>query len=442
MEKLDISKGFKPLIAGNTDFSIIRQPKPDTIAVSAQDIPYIRPRLLVKENDPVKIGTPIFCDKRNTDICFVSPGSGRVKKILFGPRRKLLEVIISLDENEEAVQFDRIDKDQAVQLTLRDIATRLQAGGLWQSFRQFPFKDTADASQSPPMIIVSLHGNDPFSPDPGLLLENNLAYFEFGFELLKQMTDRIIVPVKQEYSNALNIIQDYITHIVPNRFPAWDEGVVLYHLKENAEQNSAWCINAEHLILISQFLLNGVYPTEKMITVTRPDAKKPHIITRQGAPVKVLAGQIQPDSLITTGRFNGRLVDINSHLGFFDSTLNVISRSDEEEFFGFVVPGFDKTTLSRTFASRLTDSQKHLDCNLHGEERACINCGYCTRFCPVDLMPSFLMKALHSDDLEDALEYGLLDCVRCGLCSYTCPSKIELTHILSQGIDAYYKDKE
>ena len=42
-------------------------------------------------------------------------------------------------------------------------------------------------------------------------------------------------------------------------------------------------------------------------------------------------------------------------------------------------------------------------------------------------MPAFIMKALHADDLEDALALGLMDCCRCGLCSFVCPSKIELT---------------
>jgi Na+-transporting NADH:ubiquinone oxidoreductase subunit A len=82
-----------------------------------------------------------------------------------------------------------------------------------------------------------------------------------------------------------------------------------------------------------------------------------------------------------------------------------------------------------------------MDCTLHGEARACINCSYCERICPNDLMPSFIMKALHADELEDALALGLMDCCRCGLCSFTCPSKIELTQILSDAMDAYYKDK-
>ncbi len=109
--------------------------------------------------------------------------------------------------------------------------------------------------------------------------------------------------------------------------------------------------------------------------------------------------------------------------------------------FGFIRPGSDKPTVSKTFLSCLFNSPREMDCTIHGEERACINCSYCENICPNDLMPNFIMKALHSDEIENALEYGLLDCCRCGLCSYTCPSKIELTKILSDGMDSYYKDK-
>jgi Na+-transporting NADH:ubiquinone oxidoreductase subunit A len=151
---------------------------------------------------------------------------------------------------------------------------------------------------------------------------------------------------------------------------------------------------------------------------------------------------MDPDGIITTGYFNGRPIDPESHMGFFENTLNIIHDNKEEELLGFIRPGLSKPTVSRTFLSCLTRIPKDFDANIHGEERACINCGYCTNICPVDLAPSFIYKALLSDDIEDALSYGLLDCARCGLCSYACPSKIELTQILSTGMDAYYKDKE
>lgn len=450
MEYIKSVNTFKPKFSGIPDLSIIQMPEPDTIAVSAMDIPYIRPKLLVKENDPVKTGTPVFCDKRNKCILYVSPGSGIVKKIVYGERRRLKEVVIALDEGQDknpdntdgVIQFETLPFDKIDSVPRSKISKMLQDGGLWQCFRQFPEKDTADEAHKPPMIIVSFNGSDLCSPHPQVVLEDEISFFEYGMTLLKQFTNRIIVTSRQSSMERLKEFKHHITHTVSDIYPAWDPYVVLYHLKKSKQENSSWCISAEHLVLMAKFLITGQYPFKRIVTVTPPDAKKPHLLTRQGAPVKDLVGHLDGNSLITTGRFNGRAVDPDSHLGFFENTLTLINDNPTEEFLGFIQPGMAKSTASRAFLSCLTRTPKTVDCNLHGEERACVNCGYCTLICPVDLMPSFIMKTLLSEDIEDALSYGLLDCTRCGLCSYACPSKIELTQILSNGMDAHYKDRE
>jgi len=450
MENITILKGFKIPIAGMPDLSVIQMPDPETVAVSAMDIPYIRPKLLVKESDPVKTGSPVFCDKRNNRIVYVSPGTGIVKHIVFGERRRLKEVVIALDKNrdphpgqrDDFVQFETLSREDIGSFPREKIVTRLQQGGLWQCFRQFPSKDTADENHEPAMIIVSLNGNDLFSPHPKVVLENEIPFFEFGIQILKQFSNRIIVTSRQSCLDRLNGFKGHITHAVPDVYPSWDPAVVLYHLKRSRKDNLSWCISVEHLILLARFLLTGRYPVKRVVTITRENDKKPHMIARQGSPVKDLAGSLDDHSIITTGRFNGRCVDPLSHMGFFENTLNIIPDNQEPELFGFIKPGLSKPSVSRTFLSCLTQAPKYLDANTHGEERACINCGYCTRICPVDLAPNFIMKALLSEDIEDALSYGLLDCSRCGLCAYTCPSKIELTKILSDGMDAHYKDKE
>jgi len=162
MEKIKISKGFTPRLAGMPDTSFIKAPTPRTVGLSAMDIPYIRPKLLVKENDPVLTGTPLFCDKRDTSIQYVSPGTGRVEKIWFGNRRHLQEVVIALDTPETFIQFDPVPKSDLKNISKQDLILRLKQGGLWQSLRQFPAKDTADSSHTPAMIIISLNGNDFF----------------------------------------------------------------------------------------------------------------------------------------------------------------------------------------------------------------------------------------------------------------------------------------
>ncbi len=442
MEKINLSKGFTLKLSGMPDTSVIQLPRPDTVGVSALDIPHIRPKLLVKEKDRVNTGTPLFCDKRDTSIQYVSPGTGTIKKILFGRRRRLLEVVITLDAMDEFVQFDPVSAKDLSQISPRELADHLKQGGLWQTLRQLPARDTADSAAAPPLIIVCLNGNDIFSPHPGLVLQDKIRQFEFGLSVLKRFSDRVIVAARTNSLGLLAPAKHLITLQVPDIYPAWDPGTILYHIKKEAKENAAWYIGAEGLVHMAQFLETGRYPVNTMVTVTKGIDKKPHLITRQGSPVHLLAGNYPPGSLITTGQLNGRIKNPDAHLGFFENTLNIIPDTQGDEMFGFLRPGLDKPTVSKAFLSCLLDKKVQMDCTMHGEERACINCSYCENICPVDLMPNFIMKALVSDDIEEALELGLLDCCRCGLCSFTCPSKIELTRILSSGMDAHHKDKQ
>ncbi len=442
MEKIKISKGFTTPLAGMPDIGTIELSDPETLGLSAMDVPHIRSKLLVKEGERVNTGTPLFCDKRDKSVQYVSPGTGVVQKIVYGERRRLHEVVIRLEGAEEFVAFDPITLSAIAAESRQALVERLKQGGLWQTLRQFPAMDTADSSHTPSMIIVSLSGSDPFSPDPGVVFQREQTAFHFGLEVLKRLSDRIVVTVKQGSLERLGALKSSVTHTVPDIYPAWNPGVVLYHLKREPAENSSWCIAADHLVMVAKFLMTGRYPTEKVVTVTRGRDHRPHVLTRQGAPVRDLIGNFIDRELITTGRFNGRIVEPDNHLGLFENTLNIIDTPVEDELFGFMRPGKSKATVSKTFLSCLFSEPKEVDCTRHGELRACINCSYCENICPNDLMPNFIMKALLNDEIENALECGLLDCCQCGLCSYACPSKIELAQILRNGMDALYKDKQ
>lgn len=442
MEQIKISKGFTTPLAGMPDIGIVELSDFPTLGLSAMDVPYIRPKLLVKEGDRVKTGTPLFFDKRDPSIQYVSPGTGVVEKIVYGERRRLHEVVISLEGEEEFVEFEPFALSDLAAASRDDLVNRLKKGGLWQALRQFPEKDTADGKHTPAMIIVSLCGNDIFAPDPGVVVERNPTAFQFGLEILKRFTDRVVVTVKAGSLDRLSRVKALVTHTVPDIYPAWNPGAVLYHIKKDSKENSSWCIAADHLILVAKSLMTGRYPTEKIITVTRDREHRPHVLTRQGAPVGKLLGEFKDGEMVTTGRFDGRIVESENHLGFFDNTLNIVKIPDQEELFGFLRPGKAKATASKAFLSCLSPEPKETDATLHGELRACINCSYCGNICPTDLMPNFVMKELLSDGIENALAGGLLDCCQCGLCSYVCPSKIELARILAHGMEALYKDKQ
>jgi electron transport complex protein RnfC len=66
-------------------------------------------------------------------------------------------------------------------------------------------------------------------------------------------------------------------------------------------------------------------------------------------------------------------------------------------------------------------------------ERACIRCGRCVEHCPMNLVPTQLMKYVKYDHLKEAEDWGALDCVECGSCQYKCPAKIRLVHWIKLG---------
>jgi len=66
-------------------------------------------------------------------------------------------------------------------------------------------------------------------------------------------------------------------------------------------------------------------------------------------------------------------------------------------------------------------------------EYECIRCGRCLEHCPMNLVPTQIMKYIKNDLLAEAEKQGALDCVECGCCQYSCPAKIPLVHWLRLG---------
>ena len=60
---------------------------------------------------------PLFFDKNNPDVKFVSPTGGTIKDIVYGERRAIQEIIISVDWNSEYVTFDSYTKESLEKLS-------------------------------------------------------------------------------------------------------------------------------------------------------------------------------------------------------------------------------------------------------------------------------------------------------------------------------------
>ena len=93
-----IKKGLDIKLVGEAALTKSDAIKSNFYSIKPEDFHGLTPKLLVKAGAKVQAGEPIFYDKSNESIQFVSPVSGEIVEILRGEKRRILEVKIQADK--------------------------------------------------------------------------------------------------------------------------------------------------------------------------------------------------------------------------------------------------------------------------------------------------------------------------------------------------------
>lgn len=447
MKLIKVKNTYDLKIKGQPEKKIDLLEDPDYFVVNPKRIKNFKVKLLIKEGDNVKIGTPLYTDKKQQHVVFLSPAAGVVDKVVLGERRSIQSIIIKKDQSEESLEvikptnissIDKLDK-QTVRKALFD-------GGQWASFEEYPFKNIPGADIEPPAIYVTVDYDEPHMPDSEVFLKEYEAEFLAGIKVLNRLTDNVNVGIAENnYSEVSENVQAVVTHKLRGCYPANDPGIFLFYDKKSAEENKSWGIRSLDVIRMGQLFLSGKYPVERLIVVAGALASNPRYLkTREGVSLEFMKNELvgdEPCRMICGGVLTGDRVSLEDGLGYKDYAIHLIREGQEQEMLTFFRPGFDKPTYSKTYLSAVLDKEDwELTTSLNGGYRACISCGYCKKVCPVESAPQLIMKALKVNDYETAVEYGLLDIIDTGLYTYVCPSKIEIDKIFTDAKNKLYKD--
>jgi len=443
MKTLTVKNGFSLNISGRVTETVTEAPIPSTVALMPGWIPHVKPRLLVKEGDAIKGGAPLFEDKRNPVVTYPSPGGGVVARITFGPRRRIDEVVITLDEEEHWERFEPVSPNRIEFMDPDTLRHMLLKGGAWPLLRELPFRDHPDPSSRPAHIIVTLGWAGGHLALPFLALKGEDDAFQNGLALLKLLCPSVHVITPAHAGELSQPILKTVTARIQGGYPAGDPGHYLYHIRKEAAENRSWYIEAQDLVALARFVTEGRFYPKRVVSVGGNGSSVcGHVVSRVGAPVSSLDPQRQRRRRIGGSPFSGLFLPATGYMNFFDKGLTLLPVGDEEDLFGFLRAGYSRPSQSRTFLSVFNKTPLDLDCGMHGEGRPCINCGRCAQVCPVAILPQYTMKCMVAGEVEDALAHGLLDCIECGLCSYVCPSKIELLDILKTAKAQYRKERD
>lgn len=444
-EIIKIKKGLNLRLKGKAQEEVLDLGVNGFFAIKPTDFTNITPKLLVNEMDEVYTGTPLFYSKADSRIKFCSPVSGKVKEIIRGEKRKLLEIIIESDG-----KLNPIDKKNFSEpLHPEDILQNLLEKGYWAAIRQRPFNIVANPDEKPKAIFISGFDSSPLAPNYEFIFTGRIKEIQKGIDVLKTYTNTTIHFSLHQTLNGENSIfkslQNVELHTFSGPHPSGNIGTQIHHIDPINKGDIIWTINLADIANIGEFYLTGEPCYKKTIAVAGSEtetAKYFNLIS--GASIKSFSKNIDSNTRIISGNvLTGTNVGMNGYLGYYENMVTIIPEGDYYEFFGWMMPGFNKLSLSRTFWSWLTPNKEYnVDTNYHGELRNFVVTGQYEKVFPWDIMPQQLIKSMIVKDYDLMEKLGILEVAEedFALCEFVCTSKIELQEIVRQSINDYIKE--
>lgn len=185
---ISIMKGLDIPIEGSPDQVISGQPEITSVAVMGSDYVGLRPTMHVQEGDRVRLGQPLFADRKHRDVLFTSPGSGVVTEINRGARRALISVVVNLVGDDEEVFPSRPDGD-LTGLQRNQVKETLLSSGLWTAFRTRPYSKVPDPGTIPHSIFVTAMDTNPLAVRPEVVIGEYPADFANGLTVISHLTE-------------------------------------------------------------------------------------------------------------------------------------------------------------------------------------------------------------------------------------------------------------
>ena len=443
---IKINEGLDLPITGAPEQTIYDVPAVRSVAVIGSDYVGMKPTMAVKVGDRVKLGQVIFTDKKTEGVKYTAPGAGVVKEINRGERRVLQSVVIELDDNEDAVEFNKYEASQLDSLTTEQVKENLIESGMWTALRTRPFSRVPQPDTTAHSVFVTAMDTNPLAGDPAVVIAEQNEAFVNGLKVLRKLADNNVYLCKA--AGASIPTTDGVTvEEFDGPHPAGNAGTHIHFLEPVSQGKTVWSIGYQDVISFGQLFTTGRIGTERVVAVGGPKAKIHRLVrTRMGASLTDLGVSDGDNNRVISGSvWNGRTANGPfAYLGRYANQVSVLEEGNEREFMGWVVPGANKFSVLNVFSSFLNRSSKRFDftTTTNGSERAMVPVGQFEAMMPLDILPTQLLRALVTGDIVTAMQLGCLELDEedLALCTFACPGKYEYGPILRDNLTRIEKE--
>jgi len=443
-----IKKGLDIKLVGEASLIKSDAIKSNFYSIKPEDFHGLTPKLLVKAGEKVKAGEPIFHDKSNDSVQFVSPVSGEIVEILRGEKRRILEVKIQADKSQTFLDHQKTEVDSA---KADEIKAKLLASGCWPFIMQRPYDVIANPDHTPKGIFVSAYASAPLAADYDFVLTDKKAELQAAVTALSKLTTGTIhVSVSKDSHSPFTNLEDVVTHNVSGPHPSGNVGTLINKIDPINKGEVVWTITPQDLVIIGELLLTGKFNAERIVALAGSGIKEPrYLVTKIGSEIATMVYDrgIEKDAnvrIISGTVLSGKEIKPDGYLGYYSNVVTVIPEGDDYEFFGWNKPVFDKVSTSRalTFSWMTPNKKFDLNTNTNGEHRAFVITGSYEEVFPLDIFPMQILKACMYQDLDEMEALGMYEVAPedFALTEFVCVSKQPHQKIIREGLDLMLKE--
>ncbi|MCF8240969.1 MAG: Na(+)-translocating NADH-quinone reductase subunit A [Melioribacteraceae bacterium] len=448
MARLKLKKGLDIPIKGKPVQEVSDAASVKRVAILGNDYVGMKPTMIVQEGDVVKLGQPVFTDKKNPLVKYTSPGNGKVVEINRGEKRVFLSMVIELSGNEE-IEFPAASQSELKNLKREDVIERLINSGEWTSIRVRPFSKVADPETIPHAIFVTAMDTNPFAPSLEKIISLNENHFKNGLSVISKLTEGKVFVCKDSDSKIPVIDSAQISvEEFDGPHPAGNVGTHIHFLSPVGRKRFVWHLSAQDVIAIGHLFTTGKIMVDRVVSLAGSSVKNPRLIkTRRGASItELISNEVKDDNYraISGSVLSGRNAsDAEAYLGRFHQQISVIPNPAKRKFLGWLNPFVNNYSMKNIVFSKLAISKEYeFSTEIHGGKRAIVPSGNFEQLMPMDIIPTYLLRALAVNDVEEAEQLGVLELDEedLALCTFSCPSKLEYGPMLRENLTIIEKE--
>lgn len=458
-----VKKGVDLPLSGRPELVVEDAVNVRRVALLGTDYVGMKPAMAVKLGDRVKLGQILFTDKKTSGVRFTSPACGKVAAINRGEKRALLSVVIEVDGDQEE-SFASYDASELESLSREAVVENLLASGLWTVLRSRPYSKIPSPEKEPHSIFVNAMDTNPLAADPAIAVKGRQEDLVNGLKVISRLCIGKVYLCQPEGDalpgSELEFVQ---SAYFAGPHPAGLVGTHIHCLDPVSMEKSVWHLNLQDLLAIGALFTTGRINVERIISLAGSMFERPRLLrTRVGVSVNELIEGELKDASLEKVRGHSRIADgkeirvisgsvlqgyqADGALGFlgrYHLQICAIEEDPKREFLEWHHPGIDRFSVTRLFISRLLQVKnfRFTTCT-HGSSRAMVPIGTYERVMPLDVMPTFLLRALIVEDTDQAQALGCLELDEedLALCTFACPAKYDYGPILRRNLTVIESD--